>query len=640
MADRAHEITEKIIKDTEKRLRREYEQAAKELEEKLNDYFRRFKIKDEKWQQWVKQGKKTEKEYKQWRTGQMAVGKRWRQMKDTIAEDMRNTNDIARKICRDQQVDIYAINHAFGTYQIEHSGGINTSYTLYNHEAVENILKNDPELLPPPGKKTSKAIAENKAKRWARQTVQSTITQGIMQGDSIPKLARRLATNVADKDYKAAIRNARTMATSAQNAGRYEAYRRARDMGIDLTIEWAATLDDRTRHSHRQMHGQRREVDEPFIVVDGGRTFYIMWPADCNSSQSNAPQQQIWNCFVGETNVASDSKIVRSYKHEYSGELITVKTASGVNFTCTPNHPILTPFGWVPAARLHKGDDLLVTSIGDSGCSFGDSDINHVHPTFEALHGSLVEFGLVDNVSMPNFNFHGDIPTSDVEVVSEERLLRSCFDTGISEGINELLFKNANPLVTCKRHFMAGFRRVYISTLRLMSRRRKALTLFWGRLRHSDVHGLGAVTGGNTGIPQNTVNNLSAMSNIGGERLDGLTGNVFVDDIVSVHRHTGRHVHVYNLQTENGYYFVNNIIDQNGQKCNGNYAIAHNCRCTLLSWVKGFEHDMLTDSDKMTMDFDDWLKVEPGKEKFQPILKQYETGEAIKMQYVRKYRNG
>lgn len=639
MPDRAHETTDKIIKDTEKRLRKEYEKAAKELEDKLNDYFRRFEIKDKKWQQWVKEGKKTEEEYKRWRTGQMAVGKRWRQMKDTIAEDMRNVNEIARKICEGQQVDIYALNHAFGTYQVEHTGGINTSYTLYNHEAVENILKNDPDLLPPPGKKVTKAIAEGKAKRWTRQVVQSTITQGILQGDSIPELAKRLSTNVADKDFKAAVRNARTMATSAQNAGRYEAYRRARDMGIDLTIEWAATLDDRTRHAHRNMHGQRREVDEPFIVIDGGRTFYIMWPADCNSSQSNAPQQQIWNCFVGETNVASDSEIVRSYKHEYSGELITVKTAGGVNFTCTPNHPILTTFGWIPAARLHKGDDLLVASISDNTV-FPDGNVNQTHPTFETIHKTSSELGAVDKRSMSDFNFHGDIPTSDVEVVSKKRLLRGCFDTGISEGINELLFKNANPLVTCKRHFMSCFGGVYISTLRLMSRRRKALALFWGRLRHSDVHGLGAVTGGNTGIPQNTVNNLPAMSNIGGECLDGLAGNVFVDDIVSVHRHTGRHVHVYNLQTENGYYFVNNIIDQSGQKSNGNFAIAHNCRCTLLAWVKGFEHDMLTDSDKMTMDFDEWLKVEPGHEQFQPILKQYETGKAIKMQYIGKYRNG
>lgn len=296
MADRAHEITDRIIKSTEERLRQEYEQAAAELEDKLNDHFRRYRIKDEKWRQWVKDGKRTEKEYQRWRKGQLAVGERWSQMKDTIAEDLNHVNEIARDICAGQQVDIYAINHAFGTYQIEHDAGINTSYTLYNHEAVENILANDPELLPPPGIRVSRAIAEEKATRWARQKIQSTMLQGILQGDSIPELAKRLATNVSDSNYKAAVRNARTMATSAQNAGRYQSYRRAKGMGIDLTIEWAAVLDNRTRHSHRQMHGQRREVDEPFTITDGGRTFNIMWPADCNSSQSNAPQKEIWCC--------------------------------------------------------------------------------------------------------------------------------------------------------------------------------------------------------------------------------------------------------------------------------------------------------------------------------------------------------
>ena len=87
--DRAHQITEEIIKQTENRLKAEYEQAAREIEDKLNDYFRRFRSKDEKWKQWVEQGKKTKKEYKEWRTGQLAVGKRWQQMKETIAEDMK-----------------------------------------------------------------------------------------------------------------------------------------------------------------------------------------------------------------------------------------------------------------------------------------------------------------------------------------------------------------------------------------------------------------------------------------------------------------------------------------------------------------------------------------------------------------------
>ena len=49
MADIAHEMTDEIIKKIEKRLKREYAQAKREIEEKLDDYFRRFEIKDKKW---------------------------------------------------------------------------------------------------------------------------------------------------------------------------------------------------------------------------------------------------------------------------------------------------------------------------------------------------------------------------------------------------------------------------------------------------------------------------------------------------------------------------------------------------------------------------------------------------------------
>ena len=638
MADRAHEITDKIILDTEKRLRKEYEQAAAELEKKWRDYLRRFEAKDKKWRQWVEEGKKTKEDYQKWRRGQIMMGDRWKAMKETIADDLRNTAKIARQIVLDQRADIYAINHAYGTYQVESSGGVNTSYTLYNHEAVEKILRDNPGLLPPPGRAVSRAIAEGKAKRWARQKIQGTMLHGILQGESIPKLARRLATEVADSDFKAAVRNARTMATNAQNGGRYDAYRRARDMGIDLTIQWAATLDNRTRHSHRQMHGQRREVDEPFEIREGSRTYHIMWPADCDSMQSDAPQQSIWNCFIGETNVASDSEIVRSYKHEYSGEFVTVKTAGGVNFTCTPNHPILTSLGWVPAAQLNEGDDLLIASVSDS-VVLTDGNIDHVHPSFEALHCALAQLGDVCKSPMANFNFHGDIPTSDVEVVSKERLLRKDVNSGTRKGINKPIFKDTDPFVAGKCHFVSCFRGIYISALSFMRRCRKALTFFWRSLRHADIHRFRSVPWCDTGIAKNTVNDLPAVHDVVGNLIDGFTGVISTDNIVSIHRDTRRHVHVYNLQTENGYYFVNNIIDRNSQKCNGKFAIAHNCRCTLLAFVKGYEHEMQTDSDKMTMSFEEWLEVEPGHEQFQPILSQYDKGQKIRYAWIRKYRD-
>lgn len=211
-------------------------------------------------------------------------------MKNQLAKDMRNTDRIAKAIINGETPRIYAINHAYGTFQIESSGHIDTSYTLYNREAMERIIRENPEMLPPPGPRMERRIAEGRAERWTRQKLQSDMMQGILQGDSIPELAKRISGNTERRNMADAVRYARTMATGAQNAGRYDAYRRANDMGIDLVIEWVATLDGRTRHAHREMHGQRTSVDEPFYTPDG---FTILYPGQ---GGEDIPQRYIWNC--------------------------------------------------------------------------------------------------------------------------------------------------------------------------------------------------------------------------------------------------------------------------------------------------------------------------------------------------------
>lgn len=633
MADQGHKLTDERLDDLEKRLHDEYEQAAKDIQKKLDKYLKKFATKDAIWKKSVEAGIRTQEEYDKWRKQAIAAGERWEKMKARIVADQLHTNQIAREIIDREMPGIFELNANFALYQVEHDAQIDTGLTLYNREAVDRILRDDPEMLLPPGRRVSKQIQEGKAKRWERQKVQSVMMQGLMQGESIPKLASRLASAVADSDYKAAVRNARTMATNAQNAGRYDAYNRLENNGVELTLEWAATLDNRTRHEHRMMHGQRRNVGEPF-EVSGVK---IMYPAQTGSFMSieNAPQELIWNCFTGDNMVDVDSQIVRSYKHEYSGELVAIETAGGINFTCTPNHPILTRFGWIPAAALHKGDDLLVTSTVDDGPVGRDGNVDHVHASFEALHESLSNLGRVDQRPMTDFNFHGDVPASDVEVVSQERLLRGCIDTGISQGFYESVLKNANPFVFSKRHLVASFRRVYISTLRFMSRSRKALSLLWRGIGHANVHGLGAVADRDVVLPKYAINDLPAETIIRSQLLDGLAGRVFVDNIISVHKRFST-CHVYNLQTENGYYFVGSSINRNGKKSNGNCIIAKNCRCTILAYVKGYEHDTITHSDKMgKMTFEEWLEAKP---KPQDILHQKNLGEQIEGSYIKEYR--
>lgn len=294
MTDQGHKLTDERLADLEKRLHDEYEQAAKDLQKNLDKYMKKFATKDAIWKKSVEAGVRTQEEYDKWRVQAIAAGERWEKMKDRIVADQLHTNQIAREIIDREMPGIFELNANFALYQVEHDAQIDTGLTLYNREAVDRILRDDPEMLLPPGKKVSEQIRQGKAERWERNKVQSVMTQGILQGESIPKLASRLASAVEDSDYKAAVRNARTMATNAQNAGRYDAYNRLENNGVELTLEWAATLDNRTRHEHRMMHGQRRNVGEPF-EVSGVK---IMYPAQTGSFMSieNAPQELIWNC--------------------------------------------------------------------------------------------------------------------------------------------------------------------------------------------------------------------------------------------------------------------------------------------------------------------------------------------------------
>ena len=220
-------------------------------------------------------------------------GERWKQLKNQLAEDMVNTTSAARDIVQSYMPEVYEINANYALYQVEVGGGytLPSSLTLYNREAIARLVKDEPDLMPM-GKSVLGDIARGKAQRWERQKVQSIMMQGILQGKSNVRIAQDIAENLANGDFKASMRYARTMSTNAQNGGRYGAYRRLEENGVPLTLQWEATLDMRTRHEHRLMHGQRRNVNQPF-EVDGVE---ILYPAWLGMGDYKVPPDLIWNC--------------------------------------------------------------------------------------------------------------------------------------------------------------------------------------------------------------------------------------------------------------------------------------------------------------------------------------------------------
>ena len=263
MSDQGHKETDAILKTLERQITGVYRQAEEELQATLDDYLKRFTTKDKIWQNWVKEGVKTEQQYKDWRVGQMAIGKRWEDQKNAISRDLANVNQIARNIVSEKMPDVYALNHNFGTYEVEKGSMIDTSYTLYDRDTVEGLFK-ERKLYHDPGRSTLNKISQGLETRWNRQNVQSAMLQSILQGESIPKIATRLSKEVGERNRKAAIRNARTITTGVENKGRVDSYKRANKMGIETNKQWIATPDGRTRDSHRDIDGEVVGPDELF----------------------------------------------------------------------------------------------------------------------------------------------------------------------------------------------------------------------------------------------------------------------------------------------------------------------------------------------------------------------------------------
>lgn len=286
--DPAHRETDKIIADLEKKLKSTYSRAAQETQEKLDKYLSAFARKDEAKRKLLDAGEITKQEYDKWRTGQIMIGKRWEEMRDSLAQDMLNTEKLASQIIQTGRADAYALNHNYATFEVEKSSLVDTSYTLYDRKTVERLIKDEPTLLPAlnPRGKTAREIREGKILRWNQKHITAEVTQGILQGESVDKIARRMR-NVASMDYSASVRNARTAITGAQNAGRQAGYERAEEMGIKGKKQWLATMDSRTRHWHVELDGVSVETDEDFENEYGK----IEYPGDPSADPAN-----VYNC--------------------------------------------------------------------------------------------------------------------------------------------------------------------------------------------------------------------------------------------------------------------------------------------------------------------------------------------------------
>lgn len=275
MADTAHLATDKKLEEMEKRLSAIYSRAEKEIQKTADEYFSKFAKQDEAKRKLLEQGKITEEEYKKWRKGKVMYGKRFTEMKEQCAKQLLNVNQTALAYINGELPEVYAINYNALADSVDGVGGY--SFTLVDADTVRNLAVTDTSLLP------YKELDPAKDIPWNMKKINAETLQGILQGESMDKIAKRLR-NVQEMNRTQAIRSARTIVTGAENKGRQDSYARAEADGIILQKEWLATNDGRTRHSHAALDGAIVDQDKKF---DNG----LMYPGD----PSGRPEE-VYNC--------------------------------------------------------------------------------------------------------------------------------------------------------------------------------------------------------------------------------------------------------------------------------------------------------------------------------------------------------
>lgn len=336
------------------------------------------------------------------------------------------------------------------------------------------------------------------------------------------------------------------------------------------------------------------------------------------------------NCVLGDTPITASPAIHAVTQRLYEGPVVVIETAAGKRLRCTPNHPVLTGGGWVAAGALNVGDDV-VRYLGRDRVPLVDHDHQHVEPHIEQIAEAArrARGMLAVEVPLSAEDFHGDGMGSEVAVVWTNGQLRDDVEPALlqqaperhlvvahagavrlpSEGAADLLGHAGRPALgggvrLGKLHppslgvsdtapldalGLGTAPHVEAHTLQASNDRGSGNAEVCGHREHRLATLVSApdlinVDGQRPYAPrffetpanrdataaQEVSDSLVADAMLAGELLEGRAGEVALDQIIRIER-VEASCHVFNLETEEGWYAADGII-------------THNCRCTI--WIE------------------------------------------------------
>lgn len=197
--------------------------------------------------------------------------------------------------------------------------------------------------------------------------------------------------------------------------------------GISSYI-WETMGDDRVRPTHAVNQGIEFDWDDP-------------------NPETGHPGYEL-GCFVGETKINDAGFIRKVFRRTYTGKSTKLILDDGSVIQATPNHPILVNDGWVTIDSLNVGD-YVFKKMGES-INAGEGYSNELVPTIEEVFDTFDSFGVgVVKSPVNRTDFHNDVTDDEVWIIDTNSFLNKEVYTSIIEKIRKFNFPWADFNLAC-----------------------------------------------------------------------------------------------------------------------------------------------------------------------------------------------
>jgi len=219
-------LTSKQLREIEK----VYRESLKEAKQSILVYFEKY----------GKDGKLT-----------LVEMEKYGRMKNMYEDLTKEINHLTKKKNGQVQAllfDIYDRGYNYPAWLAEQATGLNIRWYGVPKGAVRKAMENPISGL---------TLAEHleRHRRDIVWRIRQEVTQGLVRGESYYKTSRRLA-EAFESDYVKAKRVVWTESHRVKEQAQLESHEKLKEKGLEAKRMWVATLDDRTRDTHRELDGK------------------------------------------------------------------------------------------------------------------------------------------------------------------------------------------------------------------------------------------------------------------------------------------------------------------------------------------------------------------------------------------------